>query len=63
VFGEFVSCEPGADGITTEEVLRDCTASLGIPVLARAPFGHGDVNRPLVMGERAIVGAGRVSLG
>jgi len=63
VFGEFVSCEPGADGITAEEVLRDCTASLGIPVVARAPFGHGDVNRPLVMGEQAIVRGDRVTFG
>lgn len=62
VFGELVSCEPGADGVTAEEVLRECTSGLGIPVLARAPFGHGAVNRPLLMGERAIVSADSVTL-
>lgn len=63
VFGELVSCEPGADGVTAEQVLRECTAGLGVPVLANAPFGHGDVNRPLVLGERARVDGSAVTLG
>lgn len=63
VFGELVSCDPGADGVTAEEVLRDCTAGLGVPVLARAPFGHGETNRPLVLGEQARIVGDAVTLG
>lgn len=53
VFGDFTSCEPGADGTTHEDVLRECTAGLGILVLRGAPFGHGNVNRPFAIGEQA----------
>ncbi len=52
VSGGFVRCEPGRDGVTVEEVLRERLGSLGVPVLAGAPFGHGTVHRPWVQGAR-----------
>jgi muramoyltetrapeptide carboxypeptidase len=55
VFGDFVQCDPGPDGVTIEEVLRERTQSLGIPVVAGAPFGHGDVNRPITLGAPVTV--------
>lgn len=44
VFGEFTRCGPGPDGITASAVLRDFASTMPIPVVARAPFGHGTVN-------------------
>lgn len=52
VLGEFLRCEPGRDGVTVSEVLRERLGSLGVPVLAGAPFGHGDEHRPWVQGAR-----------
>ncbi len=52
VLGEFIKCEPGRDGFTVEEVLRERLGSLGVPVLAGAPFGHGASHRPWVQGAR-----------
>lgn len=61
VLGEFTDCNAGPDGIDAEEVLRERLSTLGVPIVARAPFGHGATNRPFVVGGRVRVGAGRVS--
>jgi muramoyltetrapeptide carboxypeptidase len=53
VFGGFTQCDTGPDGVTVEHVLRDRTASLTVPVVAGAPFGHGSPNRPFVLGTEA----------
>jgi muramoyltetrapeptide carboxypeptidase len=53
VFGGFTQCEPGPDGVVVERVLRDRTATLGIPVVNGAPFGHGAPNRAFVLGAAA----------
>ncbi len=53
VFGGFTQCEAGPDGVAAEDVLRDLTADLGIPVVSGAPFGHGAPNRAFVMGATA----------
>lgn len=58
VFGQFTQCDPGPDGVTVAEVLRERTAALGVPVLAGAPFGHGAPNLAFVHG-----GGARVELG
>lgn len=50
VLGEFSRCSPNADGVTADEVLRERLGDLGVPVLARAPFGHGALHRPWVQG-------------
>jgi muramoyltetrapeptide carboxypeptidase len=55
VFGEFAQCDPGPDGVTIEEVLQERTKSLGVPIVAGAPFGHGDVNRPILLGAPVTV--------
>lgn len=55
VFGGFTQCEPGPDGVTVEEVLRERTAKLGIPVVAGAPFGHGAPNHSFRLGREAVL--------
>jgi muramoyltetrapeptide carboxypeptidase len=57
VFGGFDRCAPGADGCTVEEVLGERTRTLGVPVLAGAPFGHGDRNEAFVLGAPVRVAA------
>ncbi len=53
VFGDFVQCEPGADGVTVRDVLIERTRALGVPVLVGAPFGHGAPNVAFVVGREA----------
>lgn len=55
VLGEFSRCEPGKDGVTVDEVLRERLGELGVPVLAGAPFGHGREHRPWVQGAQVTV--------
>jgi len=55
VFGGFTQCDPGPDGVTVEEVLRDRTSGLGIPVVAGAPFGHGSPNHSFHLGREAVL--------
>jgi len=62
VLGQFTECGPGPDGVTVDEVLRERLSTLGIPVLANAPFGHVDDNWPLLFGARAFVDADSMSV-
>jgi muramoyltetrapeptide carboxypeptidase len=55
VFGGFSRCEPGPDGVTVRDVLRERTAALGLPVLAGAPFGHGAPNEAFYLGAEAVL--------
>ncbi|MEZ4394352.1 MAG: LD-carboxypeptidase [Polyangiales bacterium] len=50
VLGEFTGCDARADGVSADEVLRERLGDLGVPVLARAPFGHGATHRAWVQG-------------
>lgn len=50
VLGEFTDCEEKDASFSSAEVLHELTASLGVPVLAGLPVGHGAVNEPLVLG-------------
>ena len=69
-FGSFEGCDDpqDTDGETPrfslEQVLRERTADLGIPVLAGLPVGHGTVNAALPLGVRARLDGdrGRLSL-
>ena len=58
--------DPEGDGsrFSLEQVLRERTADLGIPVLAGLPVGHGNVNAALPLGVRARLDGdrGRLSL-
>jgi muramoyltetrapeptide carboxypeptidase len=57
VLGEFTECGAGKDGVTIDEVLVERLSSLGVPVVAGAPFGHGDRNEPWIVGAEVEVDA------
>lgn len=64
IFGGFDRCgtdEPS--GTTIERVLLERTASLGVPVLSGAPFGHGAHNEAFVLGGAVRVQRDEVRLG
>jgi muramoyltetrapeptide carboxypeptidase len=63
VFGSFERCSAGADGRTVDEVIDERTRSLGVPVLADAPFGHSERNEAFVVGVPAEVAGDAVRLG
>jgi muramoyltetrapeptide carboxypeptidase len=51
VFGGFDRCSAGPDATSVDEVLEERTRSLGIPILAGAPFGHRAHNEAFVLGS------------
>lgn len=57
LLGSFEQCNPGPDGVTVDEVLRDRLLPLGVPVVAGMPIGHGQRNEPAILGGRARVTA------
>jgi muramoyltetrapeptide carboxypeptidase len=59
LLGSFTQCGPGRHGVTAEEVLRDRTSGLGVPVLAGAPAGHALPNVPLPLGYETTLDSGR----
>ena len=63
VLGGFTQCDQGPDGVTAAEVLAHCTAGLGIPVVASAPFGHGAPNRAFVLGATATLDESTLRVG
>lgn len=64
VLGQFTDCNAGADAVSAHDVLVERLSTLGVPVLANAPFGHIAENTPLLLGSHAQVDAdaGVVSL-
>jgi muramoyltetrapeptide carboxypeptidase len=60
VFGDFYQCDPGPEGVTVEEVLRERTKDLGIPVVTRAPFGHRSPNHAFPLGRFASLRGDRI---
>ncbi|MBE2252342.1 MAG: LD-carboxypeptidase [Myxococcus sp.] len=50
--GEFTDCEEKDAAFSSAEVLHELVGSLGVPVLAGLPIGHGAVNQPVVLGAR-----------
>jgi muramoyltetrapeptide carboxypeptidase len=63
VVGSFDRCEPGPDGVSALDVVAERTVALKVPVLAAAPFGHGDVNQAFVMGAVARISGSTLALG
>jgi muramoyltetrapeptide carboxypeptidase len=61
-FGSFSGCDPEDSAFRLEEVLRERTTDLGIPVLASLPVGHEPGNAALPLGRRARLDAGRGTL-
>lgn len=55
VLGDFTDCHPGPDRVGFEAVLRDALAPLGVPMAAGFPAGHGEINRPLVLGADVVL--------
>jgi muramoyltetrapeptide carboxypeptidase len=53
ILGEFTDGDPGDDGVTLEQVVRDRLGDLGVPVVAGFPAGHIDHNEPLTFGALA----------
>jgi muramoyltetrapeptide carboxypeptidase len=62
VLGQFTRCEPGADGVSVRDVLAERLATLDLPVVAEAPIGHIDENRPVLLGADVEVDAQRGTL-
>lgn len=62
VLGQFTLCDPGPDGTTADEVLRERLGTLGVPMLANGSFGHVPDNRPLLFGAWTEVDADRGEL-
>lgn len=60
VLGDFSDCAPGVDGVTAHEVMRERLSTLSVPIRARAPFGHGAINRAFPIGARCRLEGPRV---
>jgi muramoyltetrapeptide carboxypeptidase len=63
VVGGLTQCDPGPDGVTASDVVADLARSLGVPVVAGAPFGHGAHNEAFTLGSRARIDGDRVVIG
>jgi len=59
VVGSLTDCDPGPDGRKVEDVVRERLLSLGVPIVAGFPAGHGRHNDAVVLGARIEVNAGR----
>jgi muramoyltetrapeptide carboxypeptidase len=59
VLGAFEQGEPGPDGVSLADVLRERTEDLGVPVLSGLPAGHIDDNQELPFGRRVTLDADR----
>lgn len=62
VIGAFTEGDPGPDGISTEDVIRERLVPLGVPVVTGFPAGHIDANEPLTFGATARIEDGRVTI-
>lgn len=51
VVGDLVDCKAGPDGTEPEAVLRERLRTLGVPVVAGLPVGHGERNTGLWLGR------------
>jgi muramoyltetrapeptide carboxypeptidase len=57
--GHFTDCDSGPNQRTVDDVLKERLRTLGVPVLAEVPVGHGERNDAVVLGRRAEVDAAR----
>lgn len=55
VVGEFYKCSEDMPFQTVEEMLYEFTSKLSVPVCYGFPFGHGEVNMPLIEGAAAVL--------
>ena len=61
-FGSFSGCDDDDSPLSCQQVLRERTADLGIPVLGNLPVGHEPGNAALALGQRARLDADRGEL-
>lgn len=62
LIGAFTEGEPGADGVTIDEVLAGHFSDAPFPVLTGLSVGHIDGNEALPFGAEVTIGGGRVSV-
>lgn len=62
IVGAFTEAEPGADGVTTEDVIAGHFADAPFPVLTGFPAGHIDENMPIPFGAEARIAGGRLEV-
>jgi muramoyltetrapeptide carboxypeptidase len=60
--GTFNGCEDKDASYTSDEILRELAADVGLPCAAGFPIGHGDVNEPVMLGARVRLDADARSL-
>ncbi len=60
VVGGLDRSTPGHDGRSAHDVVEQRLRSLGVPVVAGAPFGHGSRNEAFVLGAPVHVNAAEV---
>ena len=65
IVGEFLKTQDNPDrpfGFTLEDIIREHTAGLNIPVLMNAPFGHGDHLPAFPIGARVTLSGTTLTL-
>jgi len=62
VLGAFTEGDPGADGVSLDDVLRERLGNLGIPVVCGFPAGHINQNEPMTFGAAAEIDGGRFTI-
>lgn len=62
IVGAFTEAEPGADGVTTEDVFADHFANAPFPILTGFPAGHIDENVPIPFGAKARIAGNRLEI-
>jgi muramoyltetrapeptide carboxypeptidase len=55
LLGEFTDCEPGDDGVTVKDVLKEHLTPLRIPVAGLYPAAHGGRNAPFIHGGTVVM--------
>lgn len=63
IVGAFTEGEPGADGVTLEQVIHSHFHDAPFPVLSGFPAGHIDENEPMAFGTTARIEGTRLVLG
>lgn len=62
IVGELTDCGPGIHGVPALDVLRERLGTLGVPVLAGLPMGHGRHNAPMPLGLGARIEGRRLTV-
>jgi muramoyltetrapeptide carboxypeptidase len=60
--GVFTNAEPGADGVSVQDVLTVCLSGLRVPFVSGVPAGHVDDNLELPLGSEVVLDASTGSL-